>query len=217
MKTLLWHLGLGDAIISAPIAVKLAKEHGEISVPYWEHNEESVRSFFVNHPEIHLFPTEETQVRPIEGDITIGYYKDEVMQEPFNTWFYNQLGLDYEQTIKEYCPLQKAAESIPQIAVPDESFALVHDDVVRGFNIYPELLRNDPPIIRVAPNGYNVSNYDSILRYANLIKHAAEIHCIDSSFIHLADRLESTGRLFYHKYARPNAQVIHFLKDWTIL
>lgn len=211
MKTLLWHLGLGDAIICAPIAVKLAQEYGGLRVPCYRHNEVSVRGFFINHPEIEVYTTD-SDIGPTGEYIPLGFYAESVMQQPFNTWFYKQLGLDYEETVKQYCPLQKAAEKIEQIKALKTygPYLLVHDDAKRGFDIMPEFLRPDLPAIRVTPFG-------SILEYAELLKNAAEIHCIDSSFIHLADRLESTGKLYYHKYARPGSQPIHHLKHWTTL
>jgi hypothetical protein len=57
----------------------------------------------------------------------------------------------------------------------------------------------------------------SILRYVEALKNAEEIHCIDSSFLHLVERVETNGKLFYHKGARPHSTDFNFKKDWTIV
>ena len=44
---------------------------------------------------------------------------------------------------------------------------------------------------------------DSILDWVEVIKHASEIHCIDSGFIHLVNSFDLTGtKLYYHDVGR---------------
>ena len=50
-----------------------------------------------------------------------------------------------------------------------------------------------------------------------IIENAKEIHCINSSFIHLIDRSSTCGDLFYHKnfYTKPYSNFT-LKKSWTI-
>ena len=59
----------------------------------------------------------------------------------------------------------------------------------------------------------------SFLDHCKIIEKAEEIHCINSSFIHLVDRLNvDTNRLFYHRNFKPNMHSTFTLqKKWTIL
>ena len=44
-----------------------------------------------------------------------------------------------------------------------------------------------------------VEKSDTIFDYKKLIENATEIHCIDSSFKHLVESLNTNATLFYHK------------------
>ena len=54
---------------------------------------------------------------------------------------------------------------------------------------------------------------DTILNWADVIKNAKEIHCIDSSIIHLADSLDlTTEKLYYHDVGRGSQ--FHLINGW---
>jgi hypothetical protein len=219
-KTLLWHLGLGDAIICSALAVRLSEEHGGLRVPCWEKNLESVKSIFVNHPEIEVYVVESNsdweQYKDNPDYICLGHHSKEGMHGAFffNAWFYRQCGYFFEDTVKNYCPLNEAIKKVGQHPVPAQEFLFVHDDKDRGFNITGARFV-DNYVLR--PNFENIS----ILRYANWIKEAKEIHCIDSAFIHLADRIvtqkDDQYKLFYHKYVRPGSEKIFFIHNWITM
>ena len=56
--------------------------------------------------------------------------------------------------------------------------------------------------------------FDDLLFYRRLIAGAAEVHCINSSVIHLVDSLDLTARLFYHDVRLRNFQLRH---NWTVV
>lgn len=54
--------------------------------------------------------------------------------------------------------------------------------------------------------------------YYHIIQEASEIHCIDSSFKHLIDRIPTKGSLFYHKLKHPKQYDLHnSQKQWSIV
>jgi hypothetical protein len=56
--------------------------------------------------------------------------------------------------------------------------------------------------------------YNNIFLYSKLIKDASEIHCINSSFVHLVDRIETSGKLIYHDV---RGSIIKLKKKWKII
>ena len=48
--------------------------------------------------------------------------------------------------------------------------------------------------------------FNNIFYYSKLIEHAEEIHCIDSSFLHLVDRSVTTDNLYFHNLKTHSLQ-----------
>ncbi len=207
MKTLLCHLGLGDSILISGAAVELAKRYGHLRVPAYEHYLESVRSFYVNHPEIEVYPVDNPEGSnwgspPIDyfkvvGDaIACGVYgpKVETIDVSWPETFYRQLGVDYAHRW-DSCPIQKAWQKTgPQVLQTPKYF--VHDDSERGYVITKLIPATPKACFRP------VMNKGSILRYAYVLAQAQEVHVIDSAFFHLSESIDTFGQLFFHQYAR---------------
>lgn len=210
---IVWHLGLGDAIACAAIVAKLATENNIVEIPCWKHNEISVKSFFVNHPNVKVIPFEdESSYLKWMGsfeltDLCLGYYSrfPQLQHEDFVQWFYRQARMNIEKK-GMYCPIEKAANQ-GRMYISTKNI-IYHDDSERGF-VIKNKKHNSVSLYR---------GEFSILTYHNLLLNAKEIHCIDSSFLHLVECLPTTGKLFYHKYARPNSPDYKYLKkEWQIL
>lgn len=210
-------MGLGDAIICAPIIAKHAAENPNetIWVPAWVHNHESVKSFFVNYPNVSLilFHNEQDYIREFvsQADIKLGFYNHELPQLPgenFIMWFYRQAQMRQADRWK-WCPIQDAAKKCdlpynPQWPI-DECVLVQFHELFR-LKVSGEKTCNTVPL----PG--------SILRLSKFISQSPEIHVLDSSLLHLAEALETKGRLIYHKYARPNStDNYQFRKQWTTI
>lgn len=206
------HCGLGDIIAAAAIINKLAIETGEeIILPCYKHNEESVRSMFVNVPKVKLQLIDFQEGWPDlyhDGKtLSLGHYGTDPQRpdEDFVQWFYRHAAMTYEER-KKYCPIREAHERIAQKTYRGE-YDFIHDDFDRGFKI--EYIPNRT-MIRPSKTG-------SILQYCHMIEHATEIHCIDSSFFHLVESLKPMGNLFYHKNARANSTEYNPIHKWTTI
>lgn len=211
-----WHMGLGDAIICAPIAVKYASMYEKVYVPAYDHNAESVRSFFNNYPNIEVVP----HYLKVQAQVlNLGMYAKGFPIEPgesFDEWFYRQAGLEIEDKAR-FNPFPEAAKRVDtKTNIPDNitDLVFVHDDITRDFIIDKTLL----------PEGNKYSpfcNYQrSALSFHKAIAKAKEIHCIDSSFLHLCDALPTNGKLYWHQYARRYESPLHdvkLTKDWEII
>lgn len=198
-----WHLGLGDAIICAPIVAKYAAEECYVSVPAYERNVASVKSFFAHFTNVEVVPVkDEAEMLKMAGIkkigfrvLKLGYYGDLPRGEmSFDEWFYAQAEMDLSER-DTYCPLKKAAEKYISDGNIGE-YVFLHDDEARGFRIKKRHVTKNKAIIQPFLT-------NTILQHADAIKHASEIHVIDSSFLHLCDALDTTGKLVWHQYARP--------------
>lgn len=199
------NMGLGDMIIMAPYIAYLA-QNNSVTIPSYEVNKESVKSFFIDYPNVNVVSYDPS----IAWDINIGHTGDLTKKDDLNfiDWFYDQIGGTREEFLS-YAPLEKASKRIGQYIVPSKDFIFIHDDPERRFYIKDPETKLE--IIRPFKAG-------SILRYASLLYKAKEIHVIDSSFFHLCEALPTTGKLFYHINARPHSTTNYrFIKDWEVI
>lgn len=213
MKTLVAHCGLGDSIILSGAAVVLAKRYGGLRFPCYRQYLESVQSFFVNHPEIYVYPVDSDggpwgvpplHMFEIVGDpILCGFYKENARDDiSFIEAFYQQLDVDLNERWNS-CPISEAASrfKIPDIENFSWHFCLVHEDKARGFVIdqarMPRKMMQYHPI-----PGMDYEPRRSILRHASIIQNVERMDLIDSCFFHLAESLDVKGQLFLHRYAR---------------
>lgn len=205
MKSLICHMGLGDAIILSGAAVVLAKRHGGLRFPCYRKYLKSVSSFFVNHPEIEVYSIEEPPiwahwgVPPMElfnreEPILCGFYTGQGQRNDmsFPEAFYQQLGVDYEERWQS-CPIREASKKM-KVHLNAKTGVFVHDDPARGFRITRRIPENVDRMVH-APD-------QSILAYSRMIESAEYVDVIDSAGLWLADSLFPTGELYLHRYAR---------------
>jgi hypothetical protein len=208
MRYLAWHLGLGDAIAFAGLALKIA-DGKSLTVPCWQHNYNSVKSFFANHKNITV-QVVKNEAGFESADFQLGYFKSVPPNdgESHIEWMYRQANENVANRF-EYCPLIQAAKLVKKIK-KDGDFIFVHDDESRGYNISLKTIFK-----KVSPENTG----KSILAYSDILYNAKEIHCIDSSFLHLTEAIWTSGSLTYHQYARPYHPLSNykFRKDWTII
>ena len=99
----------------------------------------------------------------------------------------------------------------------NEKYILIHSTSSDGGNgIDYSKINSELKLIEVT-NEFVGTN--TIFDYIKLVKNAEEIHCIDSSFIHLVDSFNLSNKLFYHKTFRYRGWTSEYkLKNtWTII
>lgn len=203
MRTFLeWHMGLGDIIVCSGMANHLSNTK-EVTVPCQTHQYESVRSLFTEKIEVvTTFDTSQYELLKLGGYSSIGWG-----DEDFCHWFYRQAGLDYEISFSE-CPIEQQAKKIKQLPIPVGEYNFLHDKGSQGrFIVNRDWIRGD--YIESKDQG-------SILQYCDILKNAKEIHCVDSSFFHLVERIETKGKLFYHKW-NCSESYRPYRKQWHII
>lgn len=212
-----WNLGLGDAIICNGLVRYLARQHERIAIPSWEHNLPTVRHMFSDLPNI------EVRV-PVNGDgpvvgpdvLSIGCNNPRFGSiEPWDKSFYEFAGVPFDAKWDLF-HVPKSGTEVFAVG----RYALVHEDISRGFRIPYE--RIGLPVSKRGMDYMMLLNHRAKLLtdWHEVMSDATEIHCIDSAPMHLAELLPTTGKLFYHKYARAkgnrNHQDATFRKNWTV-
>lgn len=203
------NLGLGDHIVVAPIVASLARNNDKIRVACYPHNMESVKSLFINYPNVEVVQDNVN----LEWNYNLGFYNPIAKRndESFVDWFYRQSAeLNKGKRIYiDYSYIYKAVDKISQFPIPKEDYIFLHEDLERGFKIDRSKL---PEMRIVVP-----TKAKSILSYANLLMGAKEVHVIDSSFLHLAGALK-IDKVIYHSYARYGSEKNYKLnKNWIML
>ena len=135
---------------------------------------------------------------------------------PWDAAFYHLARVPFEKRWSSfYMP-----PTLNAILVPGVDYVLCHEDIPRGYRIDPvRLSAEGRPVFYVSPPAIGLAR--PIAEWVPLISNAAEVHCIDSAVMHLAESLPARGKLFYHKYARPagqySAEVVTRRKEWTVI
>ena len=91
--------------------------------------------------------------------------------------------------------------------VDPSNYVLVHKD---ASNESYELKIKSKQIIYVDKE---TDIFNNIFLYSKLIKDASEVHCVNSSFLHLVDRVDTNAKLIYHDV---RGSIIKCKKKWNI-
>jgi hypothetical protein len=228
------HLGLGDCIVQAGLAITLLEQYDTLAFPCYPRYANSLRSIFVNEPRISIYTVPKLPNEPHGGpadatyeaairtagldlnrQIRLGLYAGRGLPVDFSKAFYEHAGVDYCQRW-EACPIRDAWQKVPQLQINTgvAKRIFLHDDGRRGFLIHRA--RVGAGYIYAPPPNID----ESILKYASYIMAADEIHVIDSCFLWLADSLPVKGRLYLHKYARwprPHSFRYELYHDWIYI
>lgn len=208
-----YHLGLGDNIVCNGLVNKLSSQFGEIHLPIKKPYGNMIRQMFSYNNKLKFFEvsysnsTYDIFKYSLEKNIDIlriGFEKQK--NNPFNSWFYEQLGFDYSDSFSLFKielnnkkPDILYDHLINYYHIGNESYNLVHNESHN--KIFDLKIKSDNKIIFVTKES---DLFNNIFFYSKLIKNAEEIHCINSSFLHLVERMPNKNKLFYHDIRKSN-------------
>ena len=148
--------------------------------------------------------------------VSVGFYNKNwgrfsPEETTFDRYFYKQAAIDFETSYEvEFDePQQEPNDEIMQLA-PAEPFCFVHDDAARDLKIDMSRVDTDLPVVRPSIKA------EKIFDYIPLIKKASEIHCIDSSFALMIDRINTKDNKYIHRYTRKDSFNPSYRADWEI-
>lgn len=138
----------------------------------------------------------------------------------FDENFYLQAQVSFEKRWTEFkVPrnLKREKEIFRSYKCESKKYIFLHEDQSRGFIINRQLVNNEFKIVKP-----NTDHSNRFFDYIYLIEHAAEVHCVESSFAALIEGLQLNLPKTAHRYARPEAssdsqQEFSYLSDWIII
>jgi len=128
----------------------------------------------------------------------------------FDEHFYNSMNIPLAVRWDYFKPPQNlsSAQKIYDQVITTDQYCLIADKTSVGD--FPLEIQSDLPTVRVS------SISESLFDWIKVISMASEIHCVDSSFIHLADSLNLTGKDLNYHDVRKNS-LFHLKNDWKRL
>lgn len=206
----LWHLGVGDAIVCNGLIRELVKRGHTLTVPAYAHNVVSVTHMFSDLTKVSVVMVSSDKQaiemsRHASTVLKLGAFADKgFLHETWDESFYDQAKVDWAKRYSSF--------KIPpcrQRPAPSGPYAFIHEEHGKGRAI----TKQRPTIPCVMPTTGSRNIFEWMLTLAR----ATEIHVIDSAFACLADSMELSAKVkVLHKYSR--ASIPPKLRDgWKIL
>jgi len=127
----------------------------------------------------------------------IGYenFKGDI---PFDQSCYRQFNVDFNKRWLDFYvdrDIKQEKKLFNHFNVKENNYIFLHEGgSENGRFIDRNQINSDLPLVKVDP-----SLTDNIFDYCYLIEHAAEIHCIESSFVFLCESILTNGKLFVYR------------------
>ena len=211
------HIGLGDHFICNGLVNDLAERYEHVYLPCNRVHEKTVACLYGDQRNVTVFPVDNHHQRaevaafaarmavPV---ITVGF--EHCQHERFDRSFYEQMQIPFEYRYLKFRLPQRIPheDELVDALAPHAPYAVVHREASFG----PYRLRIDTPLPIVEIRRRDAPPFNNLLNYRKLLGGAAELHCINSSVVHLASSIETTGRRFYHDVRERNFQLA---PGWT--
>lgn len=200
------HLGLGDHIICNGLVRELANREQArfVYLPTKSKYMNTVPRMYADDSRIVCVPVlgdqdvpHLPQIKFCQNVFKVGFEKCRV---DWDVSMYDSVSVPFEKRWTSFkCHRDMGREKMLEgIVNPDnEPFILVHDQTSVGR--LPFTHREDIKVIKVEPvskDGWS----DCLLDWCGLMQKAEEIHCVDSSFIHLCTSMGVKG--YFHDFGR---------------
>jgi len=221
------HLGLGDYLVCNGLIRNIIKPEGEYILFCNDRFTVSVPFMFrdIKNLSYSVIPQVEFNGRIILPYIKkspnhlylIGYeYLDH--STTYDRSCYNQYHLDFEKRWSDFYverDKNRELEFFKTFDLKEGEYIFIHDDPSRNQIVDKNKIKNKQLKIIEAKKELS----DNIFDYCYIIEHAAEIHCIESSFLFLTDSIPTNGELFSHRYARElyDYTIPNFKKEWEVI
>jgi hypothetical protein len=210
------HLGLGDHLICNALVQTILDREEFVYLAARRRYLPTVRCLYSEEPRVEVFPVDrepedvDAFARRMELPIIrIGF--EHCDKKRFDESFYEQMGVPFDDRYRR----SRLPSRIPdedrvfERFAPSGEYVLMHRENSLGlFNLrIPSAL----PRVDIRA-GMDPSN--NLLACRRLIMQAREIHCVNSSVLHLVDSLDPPGARFYHAVRRTDFKL---RPSWTLV
>jgi len=206
------HLGIGDHFICNGLVNHLAEQHELVYLACKRRYEPTVACLYSEQPRVEVFGVddEDTDVAAFAARVGVPVVRvgfERCVPERFDRSFYEQLAIPFEYRYSKFrLPAHVPGEDdLFDLLAPTGAYAVIHQE--KSYGPYRLRIATTLPRVEIR-NG----RFENLLRYRKLLQRAAEIHCINSSVIHLASGISTQARCFYHDVRRLDFQLA---PGWT--
>tara|TARA_B110000008_G_scaffold237942_1_gene243914 strand:+ start:886 stop:1629 length:744 start_codon:yes stop_codon:yes gene_type:complete len=217
------HLGLGDMIICNGLVNKLSNHFSKINLVVNKKFHSQAEYLYSLNSSVNIVSENPEIVNDLDEYVNnlavskglkvlrVGQLKT---GKPFYEEFYKSVKLSYKHSYKNFFlpenkNLQKELKKhlIKSYKVDPLNYAVVHRDTsIKSYSLRIE--NKNQVLVEKSTDIFN-----NIFLYKDLIRDAKEIHCVNSSFVHLVDRVETNSKLYYHDV---RGGIIKLKKKWNI-
>lgn len=220
------HLGLGDHIVCNGLLNYFSESFDKIYLPVKSRDINNINYLYKDNQKIEVFKIEHSsEVEDINSfakknnliTLKVGFKK---RKPPFNLSFYDQFGLPYSYSISKFrAPRDIKKEKSLYQHLKDVYKVKDRYQVVHNQSSYGKVslqVNNELPTIFIEKE---TDLYKNIFLYSKVIKNATEIHCLDSSFLHLVERVETDAELIFHNIKKDGQRGadVHLVKNWKVV
>lgn len=202
------HLGLGDHIVCNAIVRSRCLLYESVILLCKHHNFESVKAMYSDIRNIKIYSVDNDEVAKsimrchIGAILALGYMNPDWSENngrSFDQQFYRQANLPLFKRWTGFGVMrnEKTESALIKKLYPPKDFIFLHDDAERGYKIDYKKISTLLPVVRPY-----IGVTKNIIDYIAVMELATEIHCINSSFMLLADSVPLQGEKFVHRYAR---------------
>lgn len=191
---LLWHIGLGDALICNGLVRALHARRGQVTLPILPKYQKTIEWMFGDLPGVKLLPligfdelTNDLGLRRrhLRGVINLADYNEIAIgllnnahglwqgSRTFDRGFYDQAGVPFSHKWSHFVHRKHPH----QITPPSEPYVFVHMDASRKYVFEP---RFDRTRYRVVTNLDH--QVDNLFQWQDVLEQAQEIHVMESAF-----------------------------------
>ena len=217
------HLGLGDSIICNGLVNYLSRKYNKIYLPVKTNIYKKIEYLYSENSNVELFEinneSRELDINNFAKENSLKILRlgfENIGTTAFNLAFYKQIQIPYRYSFK-YFNLPKAHDREEELKnhlinyynVDPKNYSVVHNEYQWPGGTF-ELKNTDQKNTIFVTRESDLFN--NIFYYQKLIQDATTIHCINSSFLHLVERVKTSAKLYYH-HLRKNK--MHLSNKWT--
>jgi hypothetical protein len=216
------HLGLGDHIICNGLIRNIISINETYMMFVKPHNFNSVSFMFRDILNLKYIQTDDAGAintlnlnSDINNKIIIGFSSKFGIS--WDEFFYYQHSIDFKKRWSDFKitrDYHREFNLFNKLNPNNENFILIHKNGSDSIDRINNQILNDK-IKKIFVENLTGNIFDYLL----LAEKADEIHCIDSSFIHLIDSIITKNKLFYHcSYKQRSLNNQHkLLRNWILI
>ena len=204
---LMTHLGLGDHIILNGLVNHLSEKFKKIHLTVHTSTINNIEYLYSQNKKVRLIELPKNdELKTLENYsfnnkleiLQLGF--SNVKKTPFNIAYYRQLKIPYSYSLNKYFKpedenkeIELQEQLIKYYSANPSQIVLIHNESSKGTFELKNIKSNNNIYITKESDIYN-----NLFLYSKIISEAYEIHCLDSSFLHLVERTKTNAKLYFH-------------------